>query len=176
VERREPFSVGAPVVWRSRPGRAVGFVYVCRVLADEHDVVAVVQPTGAEISRRAGRRVGPPGRPLPSLGWDGSRAAGVWDRPPAVRLHPVGRSYSVIRTWLQAEERFHGWYVNLEQPWVRTEVGFDSRDDVLDVTVTDDLRECTLKDEDQLDFEVDLGTLTQDEAQSIRATAVFGNQ
>jgi len=91
-------------------------------------------------------------------------------------LHPVGRSYSVIRTWLQAEERFHGWYVNLEQPWVRTEVGFDSRDDVLDVTVTDDLRECTLKDEDQLDFEVDLGTLTQDEAQSIRATAVFGNQ
>jgi predicted RNA-binding protein associated with RNAse of E/G family len=103
--------------------------------------------------------------------WDGSRAERVWDRAPAVRLHPVGRSYSVIRTWLEAEERFHGWYVNLEQPWVRTTVGFDSRDDVLDIIVTDDLRECTLKDEDELDFAVDEGKLTPGDTRSIRATS-----
>jgi predicted RNA-binding protein associated with RNAse of E/G family len=78
----------------------------------------------------------------------------------------------VIRTWLEAEERFHGWYVNLEQPWVRTAVGFDSRDDVLDVTVTDDLHECRLKDEDELDFAVEVGKLTSGEARSIRASAI----
>ena len=88
-----------------------------------------------------------------------------------VRLHPIGRSYSVIRTWLEGEERFHGWYVNLEQPWIRTTVGFDSRDDVLDITVTDDLGDWSLKDEDELDFAVRVGKLTSDEARSIHATA-----
>jgi hypothetical protein len=39
--------------------------------------------------------------------------------------------------------------VNLEQPWTRTALGFDSRDDVLDVTVTDNLSQCKLKDEDE---------------------------
>jgi predicted RNA-binding protein associated with RNAse of E/G family len=78
----------------------------------------------------------------------------------------------VIRNWLAAEERFHGWYVNLEQRWVRTAVGFDSRDDVLDVTFTDDLGECTLKDEDELDFALEVGKLTPGEARLIRATAV----
>jgi len=77
----------------------------------------------------------------------------------------------VIRTWLENEARFHGWYVNLEQPWVRTTMGFDSRDDVLDVIVTDDLGQCTLKDEDELNFAVNVGKLTSDEARSIRATA-----
>jgi predicted RNA-binding protein associated with RNAse of E/G family len=77
----------------------------------------------------------------------------------------------VIRTWLDNEERFEGWYVNLEQPWVRTTVGFDSRDDVLDVTVSVDLGKRSLKDEDELEFAVEVGLLTSDEARSIRATA-----
>ncbi len=42
-------------------------------------------------------------------------------------------AYSVIRTWCESDLRFNGWYVNLESPWVRTTVGFDSRDDILDV-------------------------------------------
>jgi predicted RNA-binding protein associated with RNAse of E/G family len=50
-------------------------------------------------------------------------------------------------------------------------VGFDSRDDVLDVTVTDDLCACSLKDEDELEFAVSVGKLTSSEARSIRATA-----
>lgn len=104
-------------------------------------------------------------------GWDGSRSIGVWEQATTVRLHPIGRSYSVIRTWTEADRRFHGWYVNLEQPWVRTAVGFDSRDDVLDVTVTDDLSECGLKDEDELDFDVEVGKLTATDARSIRSTA-----
>jgi predicted RNA-binding protein associated with RNAse of E/G family len=77
----------------------------------------------------------------------------------------------VIRTWLESSERFHGWYVNLEQPWVRTTLGFDSRDDVLDVAVADDLGACRLKDEDELKFAVEVGKLTAAEARSIRSTA-----
>lgn len=53
----------------------------------------------------------------------------------------------------------------------RTSVGFDSRDDVLDVTVTDDLSQCGLKDEDELDFAVEVGKLAATEARSIRSSA-----
>lgn len=169
VEQSEPFPVGASVVWRSRPAGAVGFVFACRVLADRPDVAAILQPTGAPISTRVGKRGGPRGRSL--LSWDGTREERVWNQSPVVRLHPVGRSYSVIRTWHTSEARYRGWYVNLEQPWVRTTVGFDSRDDVLDVTVSDDLNVCTLKDEDELRFAVGEGKLTSGEADAIRATA-----
>ena len=171
VERPEPFPVGASIVWRSRPRGDIGFVFGCRVLADNDEVAAVVQPTGAPISTRAGQRGGPGGRSLLPDGWSGARVARDWDNPPAVRLHPIGRSYSVIRTWLADEQRFQGWYVNLEQHWVRTTVGFDSRDDVLDITVTDDLRGCSLKDEDELAFAVEVGKLTSSEARRIRANA-----
>jgi predicted RNA-binding protein associated with RNAse of E/G family len=68
-------------------------------------------------------------------------------------------------------DRFEGWYVNLEQPWTRTTVGFDSRDDVLDVSVADDLRSCRLKDENELEFAVEVGLLTSIDVLSIRATA-----
>ena len=49
--------------------------------------------------------------------------------------------------------------------------GFDSRDDVLDVTASDDLRAWSLKDEEELDVAVTVGRLKPREAESIRATA-----
>lgn len=104
-------------------------------------------------------------------GWAGERAADVWLGPPSVRLHPIGQSYSVIRSWSDNDQRFRGWYVNLEQPWVRTAIGFDSRDDVLDVTASDDLSSYALKDEDELGFAVEVGTVAASEAAVIRATA-----
>ncbi len=158
-------------MWRSRPDGDVGFVIGCHVLLDEPEMAALVQPTGSPIMRRNARRGGPNGRSFIPGTWDGSRHASRWERPPMVRLRLADRPYSVMRTWLVGEQRFHGWYVNLEQPWRRTAVGFDSRDDVLDVTVSDDLGECHLKDLDELEFTVAVGMFTAAEARSIRAAA-----
>lgn len=166
-----PFAVGSDIVWRSRPGGDVGYAFGCRVLLDEDEVAAVVQPTGSTITRRIGERGGPQGRSLLPGTWDGSREESTWDRPPSVRLHPVGRSYSVIRSWVSEEERFTGWYVNLEQPWSRTVVGFDSRDDVLDITASADLSEWQLKDVDELEFAVEVGVVTRAEAGAVRSAA-----
>lgn len=77
----------------------------------------------------------------------------------------------MIRTWVSAEERFTGWYVNLEQPWRRTAAGFDSRDDVLDVTASPDLSQWRLKDADELRFAVQVGLFTEAEAQQIHSAA-----
>jgi predicted RNA-binding protein associated with RNAse of E/G family len=93
------------------------------------------------------------------------------DVPTTVRLHPVGRCYAVIRRWNDEDCRYEGWYVNLEQPWVRTTVGYDTRDDVLDVTVDADLTNPALKDEDELTFAVETGQLRAQDARSIRDTA-----
>ena len=159
-------------MWRSRPDGRIGFAFACTVLVDEPDVIAVVQPTGASVARRVGVRGGPGGRALVPGGWDGtSRAVTTWDGPPACRVHPVGGAYSVIRWWDASTRRHQGWYVNLEQPWVRTSLGFDSRDHILDVVVADDLSSCTLKDEDELAYAVEVGKVTPAEAEVIRATA-----
>jgi len=50
-------------------------------------------------------------------------------------------------------------------------VGFDWRDDVLGVTVSDDLAAWFLEDEDELEFAVEDGKLTSGESGPIRATA-----
>lgn len=139
----------------------LGFVLACRVIMDEPDAVVILQQPGAPISRRVGKRGGPGGRQLLPGGWDGQREAKVWEGPPKVRVHPVGSGYSVIRTWQQATHSFAGWYVNLEHPWRRTVVGFDSCDDILDVTVSDDLSTHALKDEDELAFAHEAGLQSQ---------------
>lgn len=73
----------------------------------------------------------------------------------------------MIRTWVVENQQFAEWCVNLEQPWARTTVGFDSRDDVLDVSVSANLGEWQLKDADELEFAVDVGLFTPTEARSV---------
>src|SRR5687768_15118107 len=101
MDRTQPFAAGTPIVWRSRPDGDIGYVLACRVLVDDAEIVAVVQPTGAAISRRVAQRGGPNGRSFIPGTWNGERRQTTWERPPVVRLHPVGRAYSVIRTWVE---------------------------------------------------------------------------
>lgn len=169
--RATPWPPGAAVVWRSLPQGEVSTVLACRVVRDDPIGVALHQPTGAPVTRRVGQRGGPSGRFLLPGTWSGERIRPTWDRPSTLRLHPVGEAYSVIRTWDEESRRFVGWYVNLERPWRRTAVGFDTRDDVFDVVGSDDLERCSLKDEDELDFAVEIGLLGADEADDVRRVA-----
>jgi hypothetical protein len=162
---------GDSVLWRSRPGGVVGFMYAANVVADTADFVALYQAPGSPGKRRTGRRDGPRGRNMGRGGWDGSHADFTWPGPGMLRLHPAGGHYSVLRRFDPDGGRYRGWYVNLERSWRRTPVGFDSRDDVLDVVVSDDLSTWAPKDEDELEWSVEAGTLTTDEADEIRCVA-----
>src|SRR5262245_47285768 len=57
-----------------------------------------------------------------------------------LRLMFPGRGYSV---WLHRREgdgdRFSGYYVNFEEPFRRTAIGFDTNDHTLDIRVTAEL-------------------------------------
>ena len=101
-------------------------------------------------------------------GWDGGYDEVPFRGPSVVRVHPIGQSFSVIRNWDPGEQLFSGWYVNLEQPWIRTPIGFDSHDDVLDVTVANDLGSWSWKDIDELAWSVEVGKLSASHAEAAR--------
>jgi predicted RNA-binding protein associated with RNAse of E/G family len=70
--------------------------------------------------------------------------------------------------WAGVERTFVGWYVNLQVPFRRTHVGFDTADQVLDITVSPD-RAWQWKDEDEFEVAIRLGRFTAEVAAQIRA-------
>jgi predicted RNA-binding protein associated with RNAse of E/G family len=66
------------------------------------------------------------------------------------------------------EGEFLGWYVNLEDPWRRTHIGWDSTDHLLDLRV-DPSRKWYWRDEDHLAEAFELGLFSSQQAAAIRA-------
>ncbi|MEO8477941.1 MAG: DUF402 domain-containing protein [Actinomycetota bacterium] len=92
-----------------------------------------------------------------------------------VRHHPFlsfafpDTSYAVLASWDPENGVFRGWYINLQSPLRRTEVGFDTREHVLDVVIPPDRSSWSWKDEDELAEAVDRGLFTLEEAEGFRA-------
>jgi predicted RNA-binding protein associated with RNAse of E/G family len=76
-------------------------------------------------------------------------------------------------TWVSfLEDGSHwGWYVNLQEPYVRTPRGISAMDQMLDVVVDPD-RTWRWKDEDELDAAVALGLFDEDRVALLRAEAL----
>lgn len=166
------FARGQQVVWRSKHQGQVGYVIPFTGIEDSDRTIVLVQHDGCTCMKRTGRRGGPGGRQMLPNGWDGGHEALHWaPGHDTVRVHVPGTSHAVIRAWHRGAQRFEGWYVNLELPWTRTRIGFDSCDLVLDAVVSDDLMHATLKDEDELAWALEAGTISGSEAELARAEA-----
>jgi predicted RNA-binding protein associated with RNAse of E/G family len=74
--------------------------------------------------------------------------------------------------WSDANDAFSGYYIDLIEPFQRTPVGFDTRDHVLDIWIELDRRTWTWKDEDELAWQIEIGRMSQQEADAIRAEGV----
>lgn len=172
---------GETVIWRSRPQGLIGYVIPYVVLEDSPETIVLFQQPGSICKKRSGPRGGPRGRMLEVDKWDGTHIDVEWknqSRHPGTpgspgygvaRLHVPGSMISVIREWDHISNVYRGWYINLEAPWKRTDLGFDSEDLVLDITVSDDLSTWSWKDEDELDHAVSTGRLSREEAAHIRS-------
>ncbi|MGZ5288034.1 MAG: DUF402 domain-containing protein [Actinomycetota bacterium] len=77
--------------------------------------------------------------------------------------------YAVLASWDRESGEFRGWYINLQSPLRRTDVGFDTREHVLDVLIPPDRSTWAWKDEDELEQAVAEGLFTEDEAERFRA-------
>ncbi|BCJ57952.1 DUF402 domain-containing protein [Micromonospora endophytica] len=145
------FEPGRLIVHRNvRRGR-IGWVRPARVVSDDERGlllwVAEGSPVASEVTA-AGLGM----RAVPFTEWITASyrlAQGRWSGPPLLKFLPAGAAHSVW--WFRdAQGRFTGWYVNLEEPGVRWDdgelAGVDIVDQDLDVCVRPD-RSWEWKDE-----------------------------
>jgi hypothetical protein len=165
--RAERFDPGDPVVlrsvnWFAGHGEAVGHAVAGRVIADDTEMAVVATPLLSEVRRRAGAGSGPNRRLVLPEDWDGSYREEQWTGASVVRVHRWGENWSVWR-WHDGTTWQPHWYINLELPWVRTRLGFDSQDWTLDVVAATDgdgAWRVWFKDEDELEFYAGTGHWT----------------
>jgi hypothetical protein len=120
------------------------------------------------------RRVSLDGSPGPrvfapqELTGEGTRmAVEEWRGSNRLIVTRPGQAHAVFLKFRPATWEFTGWYVNLQEPLQRTERGFTTRDQFLDIVVAPDLS-WRWKDEDELAQAVVLGRLTEVQAAAIR--------
>ena len=144
-------------VWRGRPWA----VRPAIVVRDEPDLVALYRPLGTQgmspvdADGRAWRVV-----------HDWWHAPVTWTDRHQLMLAEPGRPWSIWLMWDEAWT-FRNWYVNIELPWRRTAIGFDTMDHELDIVVQPN-RSWQWKDEDVLQEWVQGGAHTPEEAATFR--------
>jgi len=152
-----PFEPGDPVVLRylTRDGRP-GMAWPFTVVTDTEDLLALFIPRGAIYKRW---RQGPNGRELGDDRW----------RNDVLRLMFPGKGYSVWLFWDDAHA-FSAYYINMEEPFRRTPIGFDTNDHTLDVVVNPQ-GEWRWKDEADFASRIDQGIYNADFAAELRTEA-----
>jgi len=117
------------------------------VVADVPDLLATYLPEGAQFAFADGHPLGP--HP-----WSGRPA---WQGHGVLMLQRPGESYAVWHFWDGPQRDFAGWYVNLQEPFRRTTLGFDTQDLELDLWAPAE-GGWALKDNDLLDVRVFVDT------------------
>jgi hypothetical protein len=162
------WSKGAHVVLRYVEPVGVVGALPTTVLADAGVVVVLYMAGGATCAWPT-----VDGRPIRELSledrWSGrwGWAEREWHGPGLVIVHREGNGYALWH-FVDEDGAFAGWYVNLERAWVRTDLGFDTRDHTLDAWVEPN-GDWRWKDEDELESAVEHGWYTREEAETFRA-------
>jgi hypothetical protein len=127
----------------------------CEVVEETDEFAALYQPAGSIWKRAAGKRSGPRGRNMMPADRSGAHDDVAWNGDGVLRVHSFGDEWSVWR-WLAADRTWSDhFYLNLEDPWRRTAIGFDTGDWVLDVFGTPSTWQ--YKDEDELLWSEEVG-------------------
>lgn len=158
---------GHPIILRSITNGQVGAVRSETVVQDAEDLLALYCRPGYPCKRRAGVRGGPGGRLM--LQPSGAHEDWVWGGTRVLFLYRWGDAHSVQLFWRTSDGVFLDWYIDLHEPLRRTALGFDSRDQALDVVVEPDREAWAWKDEKEFTWYVEHGRLTPGEAVAVRA-------
>jgi hypothetical protein len=133
------------------------------VVADEPELLATYIPEGAPLRFPAGEWPTPEGRHP----WHGKER---WLGHGVLMLQRPGESYAVWVFWSGPERRCRGWYVNLQEPFRRTAIGYDTQDLELDIWVPLE-GGWKLKDDDVMEERVREGRFTTQQVADARALA-----
>jgi hypothetical protein len=149
------FRPGESIVWRSvdRPEGTVTTVWPWTVVHDEPERIVLYLPVGTIGKQRTGERGGPRDRLM--VRWDGGHRDMTWHTSNVVRLYREGDDFSI---WIARDDASGAvaWrYINLEEPWRRTAIGFDSKDHWLDLWSEPESDVWHWKDDDELEWLVE---------------------
>jgi hypothetical protein len=136
------------------------------VIEDSRDLVSLWLPAGTPTKLSLPV---PRDRPKPWLPGEWEMVDSTWSRWNAVFLMRPA-DWHATWVWWSPDWQFLGWYVNLQEPFVRTDDGFHVRDLQLDIVVAAD-RSWRWKDVDDLQRSVDLGVISQPIADRARVEA-----
>jgi hypothetical protein len=143
-------------VWHGRPWVGTP-VYVVH---DDSDLLATYLPEGAPFGFPAGDWPTPTGQHP----WFGR---GAWEGHGVLMLQRPGESYAVWHFWEGDARDFAGWYVNLQEPFRRTTLGYDTQDLELDVWIPAE-GAWSFKDDELLEQRGREGRFTSAEVAEIR--------
>jgi Protein of unknown function (DUF402) len=91
-----------------------------------------------------------------------------WRGHGTLMLQRPGEAHAAWHFWAGPDRHFSRWYINLQEPFRRTPMGFDTQDQELDIVVAPD-RSWIVKDSELLDQRLREGRFTPSEAREIRA-------
>jgi hypothetical protein len=135
------------------------------VVEERPDLAVLYVPPGTS-GRRPHRAFLDDPSQLRTLEWD--HVEHVWSGRHALRLLRPDAAHGLYVFWSADDWAFQGWYVDLQAPFRRTTLSFDTRDHALDVVVAPD-RSWSWKDEDHLERATRIGVFTPSQAAEIRA-------
>jgi hypothetical protein len=91
-----------------------------------------------------------------------------WIETDVLSLVEPGAAHSIDIMWDAGHRAQRCWYVHLQEPFRRTQIGFDTMDQILDIVISPDLSRWRWKDEDEFADAERIGVYSPKEAQSIR--------
>jgi hypothetical protein len=94
-----------------------------------------------------------------------------WHTSGTLRLKNPRSMWSLWVCWEPEMAEVRGWYINIDAPYLRTRLGFDTWDMFLDVVVNPDRKTWRYKDEDEFAEAIEADIFTELEAQDVRDTA-----
>jgi uncharacterized protein len=161
------WSEGDTVVLRSVFRGHIRVAFPHRLVESTQERVVLYLAPGTRWKRFAG----PPLHDVDDLeSHDWSLRDATWERTRCLRTTQFGAAHSVDHYWDAATGEFLHWYVNLQEPLRPSPVGFDTRDQALDVIIQPN-GTWSWKDEDHLAAAVERGRFTAAEAAAVRAEA-----
>jgi hypothetical protein len=91
----------------------------------------------------------------------------TWTTHHTLLIVRPGDEYSPYGMWNGSGELVC-WYINLQEPMRRSPIGYDTRDQLLDIVFAPDLQSWTWKDENELEEAIGYGFFTQERAAQVR--------
>lgn len=154
------FSRGDQVVWRITWHGRLWWALPVTVVEDDELVVLYVAPRTPFQANVEGEQ--------PRLPPDWELIGRTWSEKPVLQLTKPAERHAVWAVWRGVGEELAYWYINLQEPLRRTQLGFDTRDNMLDIVVEPDLSAWQWKDEDHLAEAVQNGVLSTADAEAVR--------